>query len=402
MSSITPSDLVRRINSTGSPKGVVYVAGGGTELFPMLLGGGGGSATLLSGRIPYSTDDFRAVLGSDPGQFVDDRAARGLAMSAFRHALTIRGDLSTDQVFGLGSTSKLSRGSDERPGRSHEIHAALQTETATIAWSVVLPDASDRVREERVNALLLLNLLARAKGIDGSVAMEAGDLEIAPDSVTIRESDSSSCRNSGLPGLLNGRNPWVAYDLPAVEEASPTETPKLVLPGSFRPLHGGHLAMAEVASRIVGTPCGFEISLFHPEKPPLDFVAIRSRLEGFGRTSGRLYLTHAPTYVEKARLFPGCTFVVGHDTAVRILDPRFYGGKSGRDAMLEELESLGTRFLIFGRVDGEGQFRDFTEEQFEHPVAGFLARVASTVPAEVFRVDVSSTEVRRTSLDDHS
>ncbi len=39
--------------------------------------------------------------------------------------------------------------------------------------------------------------------------------------------------------------------------------------------------MAEAASRLTGLPCGYEISLFHPEKPPLDFIAIRSRLDGF-------------------------------------------------------------------------------------------------------------------------
>ena len=151
---------------------------------------------------------------------------------------------------------------------------------------------------------------------------------------------------------------------------------------------------------MTGLPCGYEISLFHPEKPPLDYLAIRSRLKGFEGQTCRLYLTNAPTFVEKARLFPGCTFAVGHDTAQRIVDPRFYGSPAARDAMLEELESFGTRFLVFGRVDASGNFRDFSHEEFEHPVAGFLARVATPISRHVFRVDLSSTEIRERSADD--
>ena len=185
---------------------------------------------------------------------------------------------------------------------------------------------------------------------------------------------------------------------PAPPEAA---TPRLLLPGSFRPLHEGHVAMAGAASRLTGLDCGYELSLFHPEKPPLDYVAIRSRLRGFAGRSGRVYLTNAPTYVEKARLFPGCTFVVGHDTALRIVDPRYYGGPEGRDAVLDELERLGARFLVFGRVDASGDFRDFRAGEFDHPVAGFLERVATPVPGDVFRLDLSSTEIRARSAFEH-
>ena len=118
---------------------------------------------------------------------------------------------------------------------------------------------------------------------------------------------------------------------------------------------------------------------------------------GFAGRAGRVYLTNAPTYLDKARLFPGSTFVIGHDTALRIVDPRFYGGPAGRDAMLDELERLGARFLVFGRLDASGSFRVFSPEDFEHTVSGFLARVASPVPAHVFRLDISSTEVRKRS-----
>jgi hypothetical protein len=397
-------ELADRINAVETTKGVVYVAGGGSEVFPMLLARGGGSATLLAGRILYAPDDFRDALGCDPGRFVDARAARALAMAAFRHALAVRGDLAPEQVFGLGSTSKLSRGFGERDGRAHEIHAAIQTYDRTQAWSVTLPEGEERAWEERINAMLLLNLLAIAKEVGFELALEHDDRVVPDASISRQSADWHEVFHPALPNLMAGRCRWLACDFLGAVNFRPApadaDLPRLLLPGSFRPLHEGHVAMAEAASRLAGLSCGYEISLFHPEKPPLDFIAIRSRLGGFAGHHCRLYLTNAPTYIEKARLFPGCTFVVGHDSALRIVAPRFYGGPSARDAVLEELERLGTRFLVFGRVDASGEFRDFSAEDFEHPISGFLGRVATPVPGEVFRLDISSTEVRRQSSEE--
>jgi len=420
------AELARRINATESPQAVVYVAGGGTEVFPMLLARGGGSATLLAGRIPYAAADFRDTLGYDPGPLASPTAARGLAMAAFHHALEIRGELAPEAVFGLGASSKLARGDGERAGRSHEIHAAIQGASSTFSWSIPLPEGRGRAWEERINALFLLNLLAFRKVGSGYLPLEHEGHEVLPEATSLRVASAEP----SMADVLVGRRPWVALDLPwrvvsgdhlgwirddsgspgylpgdfrpvsgehAVWSSEDQTPPRLLLPGSFRPLHDGHVAMAEAASRLTGLPCGYEMTVFHPEKPPLNFLAIRSRLKGFTGRSCRVYLTNAPTYLHKARIFPGCTFVLGHDTALRIVDPRFYGGPAGRDAMLDELERLGARFLVFGRVDASGEFRDFSAQEFEHPVADFLERVASPVPGHVFRLDISSTEVRRST-----
>jgi len=389
------ADLARRIHAEDAPRGVLYVTGGGTELFPMLLARGGGSRTLLAARIPYDANDFRAILGFDPGPIADARAARALAMSAFRHALAIRGDLSPGSVFGLGATSKLARGPGERAGRSHEVHAALQTGSATLSRSVALPPGSDRPWEERINALLLLDLVARAKGVEPGLRFEADGRELPGSALVDELGDASTCGVPDLPAVLEGRSPRVVRALGeggAIEGDEPT---RLLLPGSFRPFHDGHRRMAAVAEGLVGARCDFELSIFHPEKPPLDYLAIADRLAGFAGVVGRLHLTDAPTYLEKARLFPGCTFVVGQDTALRIIDPKYYGGLEGRDVMLAELEALASRLLIFGRVDASGRFRDLDGEGTRDPtVRRFLDRCTRSVPEGLFRVDLSSTQIR--------
>ena len=393
------ADLARRIHAADGPGLALYVAGGGTEVFPWLLARGGGSATLLAGRIPYDRADFVAALGADPGRLVDARAARGLAMAAFRHALRLRPDLGGAGVAGIAATAKLARadGEPERAGRAHEVHLALQTATRTLARSIVLPPGGDRAGQERACAAAILDLVADTRGLPGLPADRAGG------TATEVAADACACGHPGLPALLDGTTPLLALRRDAdggmVPEPDPAAAPgRLILPGSFRPLHEGHRRMAAIAAELLGMPCAFELSLFHPEKPPLDYLSIADRVGRFvdAGGDGRLLLTDAPTFRDKARLFPGATFVVGHDTAARIFEPRWYGGVPARDAMLDELEALGTRLLVFGRVDAAGRFRDLALEPIdEHRVAHFVARSVQVVAEEHFRLDLSSTALRR-------
>ena len=63
--------------------------------------------------------------------------------------------------------------------------------------------------------------------------------------------------------------------------------------------------------------------------------------------------------------------------------------------MLDELEALGTRFLVFGRVDEAGQFRDLSREAFADPrIARFVTTSTQVVAETHFRLDVSSTNLR--------
>jgi hypothetical protein len=110
------------------------------------------------------------------------------------------------------------------------------------------------------------------------------------------------------------------------------------------------------------------------------------------RGRGTVELTRAPTFREKARLFPGTTFVVGVDTAERVLDPRYYdGSQARRQAALDEIAQAGCRFLVAGRVDAAGRF--VTLAALEVP--GRFAPLFTEIPESRFRSDLSSTTLRR-------
>ena len=182
----------------------------------------------------------------------------------------------------------------------------------------------------------------------------------------------------------------------AREEAEAPSSPHCLLPGSFNPVHEGHRRMLATAAIRLGTASGlgpgagtgaaFELAIVNPDKPPLSPEDAAERLAGFAGDEA-VWLTRAPTFPEKARIFPGATFAVGVDTIARIAEPRYYGGPEG---LARAIALLGRcRFLVFGRRAGTG-FATLASTAL--PAA--LRALCDGVSEAEFRADISSTELR--------
>lgn len=169
----------------------------------------------------------------------------------------------------------------------------------------------------------------------------------------------------------------------------PGTVPIALLPGSFNPLHVGHIRLAQVAERRLGGPVHFELSTVNVDKPDLPADELDRRVRQFDGV-GPVWVTRAATFVEKARLLAGMGFVVGIDTAMRLIDPRYYGEVTRRDAALAELAATGVRFLVGGRLGETGTFREWSADLLESRFAGMF----DVIPESEFRVDVSSTALR--------
>ena len=166
--------------------------------------------------------------------------------------------------------------------------------------------------------------------------------------------------------------------------------PLVLMPGSFNPVHAGHVLLARVAEELRQQPLAFEISVTNVDKPPLAGQTVRQRLAQFAWKSP-VELTRAPTFVEKSRLFPRTTFVIGADTAERLVAPKYYGDDEARmHVALEEIAGSGGSFLVAVRSDAAGRVRALGDI----PVPRRYADLFTEIPEHRFRLDTSSSEIR--------
>jgi hypothetical protein len=360
---------------------VLAITGGGSGAIGWLLEVPGASSTVLEAVVPYSEGSLARWLGGPSDQACSAPTARAMAMAAYCRARDYSPAPSTlippPSLAGIAATASLA---SDRPKRGpHRVHLAAQTAEATVTWSLELVKGRrSRAKEERLAARLVLNLVAEVCGIAPRL-----ELDLLP------EERVESLTTVALPAwreLLEGSRTTARH---GGRPASSGETSGLIFPGAFHPRHDGHRRMVEVAEAMLGRQVEFEISIRNVDKPPLDYTAIEERLAQFapGET---VWLTRAPTFEEKSQAFPGATFVVGADTIRRIADPGYYGSPSAMREALERIAGRGCRFLVFGRLVPAGFVR-----LADLPLPPPLDSISQEVPAERFREDISSTELRR-------
>lgn len=373
--------LIEGIHASGK-KLVIVITGGGSEAIGELLKVPGGSQSLLEAMVPYSAAALDDFLGGRPDHYCSEPTCRAMAMAAWMRTRELESDADPASLVGIGVTASLVSNVPKRG--EHRIHMGLQTANETATLSLTLDKGTrNREQEEHLASRLILLALADACGVKNQDARDALAGHLHADEVIQHRSQKAEPE---WTQLLLGQVPYV------VQSSNSEKTPRVIFPGAFNPLHEGHREMAHLAERRLGNEVYYEISITNVDKPPLEFIEIQNRLDGIkqGDASWELLLTTAPTFREKAKLFPGATFLVGIDTLVRIGDPRYYDNDQRlRDEAIAEIAKAGCRFLVFGRVV-EGNFRGLEDAK----LPGELVALCDDVPEGEFRADVCSSELR--------
>lgn len=352
--------------------------GGGSRAISWLLNHPGASRAVIEAQVPYHSRALSAYLPTAGPHAVTEDTARGMALVARDRAAGFSEDVA---ALGAGVTAALATDRDRRgDDRAFVVVRGRQRYEFT---SLQFDRQAGRLAQEDVLSAAVLNTLVSACQ-DSAPASQAR----IPVPAWARTVSCSAVVDEFVEALLAERVPAVEIRGAAAEPAR-SQTRSLLVPGSFNPLHDGHLGLAAAAERASGREAAFELSVRNVDKPPLPYRQIMERAAQ-PRQGRSLILTREPTFAGKARQLPGCWFAIGFDTAVRLVDPAYYDGAAdGMRQALQSLRDLGSRFLVAGR-QWQGDFRGL---QDVHIPTGF-EDLFTDIPQAEFRLDVSSTALR--------
>ena len=381
---MTPPDaawkqLVSELHASGR-KAALAITGGGSGAIGELLRIPGGSRLLVEAQVPYDEAALRSFIGFAPQQACSADTAIAMAHAARARAKSLVP--AGTELVGLGATAALV---SDRPRRGeHRFHIASAGSAGVAHCTAVLAKGRrDRAAEEDLVAHAIVLCLARACG----VAAPSPQSLLGPDESF---AETAVATADPIDRLVAGALDRLTA-LPDGQLMLSAPPPPVLLPGSFNPVHAGHVSLARIAEEISQQPLAFEISVTNVDKPALESKAVRHRIAQFA-WKAPVELTRAPTFLEKSRLFPRATFVVGADTAERLVAPKYYGHDEDLMHMaLEEMGSAGNSFLVAVRIDSEGRVRTLGDI----PVPRRFVDLFIEIPEHRFRLDTSSTELRR-------
>ncbi len=336
----------------------------------------GSSRTILEASDRYSAASLEALVGKSGGNPVSPQTAAAMANAAYQRAAVLSED--SAPLLGIGFTATIA--TDRSKRGDHRCCIAIQGRHGVSSYDLTLKKGKrDRLGEETLAAQLLVHALALALRDASPPPLDLVDPEhlIA----------SRKAIEDPVALLLEGKLRWVTVH-PDGRRIPEEAMGGALLSGSFNPLHAGHEAMALAAEKTLRRPVRFELPIVNADKPPLRRSEIERRLQQFhGRH--QVVLTRVALFRQKAELFQGCDFVVGADTAARLVDPRYYGTVAERDEALRHIARSGCRFLVAARSK---------DEQLQ--TLGTLAvprefePLFIELPESAFRVDLSSTAIR--------
>jgi len=355
------------------------VTGGGSRAVTWLLDHPGASAAVAEACIPYDEAALAAYLSGPGPHRVAPETARRLALRARERVISLGlscDDDIGDVAVGVGCTAALVT-SRQRRGADRGHVACRGPERYWVHELAMERGAASRHDQEGALSAALLHAVAAACGQDsqslpGLPAWAGHESREVP-------------VHAGLEDLLEGRCQalWWRGSAPAAERGL------LLVPGSFNPLHRGHLGLLTAAASRSGRAAALELSVANVDKPTLGYEEVLRRVEALPDHLP-VVLTRAPTFVEKVRLFPGAWYAIGCDTAARLVDAVYYEG-SGLDVdrALDEMARLGAHFVVAGRVCA-GRFATVADLALPPGRADLFTGLTESE----FRADISSTELR--------
>ena len=373
------SDLeysITRIHNSKT-KLVMSVSGVGSQSINWLLSVPGASKTLIEATIPYSNESLNRYIGEVPRQYVSKTTALSMAKAAYIQGVQY-GNHEID-IIGVSCTGAIST-NRKRRGDNQAFIGLWGPRLKYVAHLILEKGERNRVDEEELVSSLIVQYIEEKLLGNSVLNMELNKLE----SVSVDETEFPS----DLDSLVNGHISSITYmgsNLVGLDKSFKGG----ILSGSFNPMHQGHIELSKLASDMLGVPVAFEISATNVDKPPLQANEIEKRLSQFER-SETVILTCAPLFGEKSSIFQNSTFIIGNDTALRLVDPKYYDNDvQNMYTSLQKVKDNKCDFLVAGRLQNS-EFKTISDMAIPEAFISLF----QGIPESQFRMDLSSTELR--------
>lgn len=356
-----------------APQLYVIATGAGAGLQRRIWDIPGISNFFVGASFPYATEETDSLLGFKPEKYVSEYTAIDLATTAYMKAWK-----PGKKAIGLGMTCSVTSLKAHRG--DHRIIAAIVGDDGCCVLSVVIPklQAIDRWKDG-----LLADLLGE-EFINFYINKTWDNLKFDDCKVQMAVADGMATDRIMAHPLFKPDGSRAT-----LQDISPNKT--IFFPGAFNPPHAGHFegAQAAVQTKLInsGKICRliFSTTINPPHKPALSNVEMLQRAK-LMRGNDFLLTSDDPLFINKARKFPGATFVMGADTMRRFLDCKW---GEPIEPMLQEFNTLETRFVVLGRlVDGR---YTVASDFYGNLVPVRYIHLFNEVN---FRLDISSTELR--------
>ena len=373
------SDLeysITRIHNSKT-KLVMSVSGVGSQSINWLLSVPGASKTLIEATIPYSNESLNRYIGEVPRQYVSKTTALSMAKAAYIQGVEY-GNHEID-IIGVSCTGAIST-NRKRRGDNQAFIGLWGPRLKYVAHLILEKGERNRVEEEELVSSLIVQYIEEKLLGNSVLNMELNKLE----SVSVDETEFPS----DLDSLVNGHIGSITYmgsNLVGLDKSFKGG----ILSGSFNPMHQGHIELSKLASDMLGVPVAFEISATNVDKPPLQANEIEKRVSQFER-SETVILTCAPLFGEKSSIFQNSTFIIGNDTALRLVDPKYYDNDvQNMYTSLQKVKDNKCDFLVAGRLQ-HSEFKTISDMAIPEAFISLF----QGIPESQFRMDLSSTELR--------